>query len=214
MYALYYSPGTASMVIHALLRETGAPFTLQPVDFERKAQHGADYLRLNPAGMVPTLIVDGAPVQESAALILLLAERHPEAQLAPPPGDPSRADWLKWTVHLSSHLGALYRTWFYPGDLGLDDYPDAMRDALRARIEAVFEYIEQHLAAHGPYLLGERFSSADLQLTMYMRWSRKMPRPATTWPRLNALAHRVTARASWTAMCEAEGLADWAPAPL
>lgn len=212
MYTLYYSPGTASMVVHALLLETGAPYQLQLVDFEKKEQHSEDYRRLNPAGTVPTVIVDGAPVQESAALVMLLAERHPEARLAPPPGAPGRADWLKWTVHLSSHLGALYRMWFYPGDLGMEEYPDAVRAALRMRIEATLDSIDRHLAAHGPYLLGDTFSSADLQLTMYIRWARNMPRPATTWQHLNRLACEVTQRSSWKTMCEREGLQDWSPA--
>lgn len=200
------------MVVHAVLLETGALHHLQLVDFGRNEQHGAGYLKLNPTGMVPTLVLDNVPVQESAALVMLLAERHPEARLAPPAGTPGRAEWLKWTVHLSSHLGGLYRQWFYPSDLGMEDYSVGMRDALRMKIEGALERIDGHLAQHGPYLLGNAFSSADLQLTMYMRWARNMPRPATTWPYLNALAQRVTARLSWKQMCEIEGLHDWAPA--
>lgn len=209
MYLLYYSPGSASMVVHAALLETGAPHQLQSVDFERKEQHSARYLKLNPAGMVPTLVVDGVPLYESAALLMLLAERHPEACLAPPSDSPRHAEWLQWTVHLSSHLGGLYRQWFYPSDLGMEDYTDSMRDTLRHRIETALARIDGHLAQHGPYLLGDVFSSADLQLTMYMRWARKMPRPATDWSHLHTLARQVTGRPSWTTMCEVEGLHDW-----
>jgi glutathione S-transferase len=65
------------------------------------------------------------------------------------------------------------------------------------------------LAAHGPYLLGRDFSGADLLLTMYLRWSRNMPRPATEWPALKSLADRVRARASWKRLYELEGLSEW-----
>ena len=59
MYTLYYSPGSASMVVHLALLETGAPFRLVRIDFDKDEQHGRDYLRINPRGQVPTLIVDG-----------------------------------------------------------------------------------------------------------------------------------------------------------
>lgn len=200
------------MVVHAALLEAGAPHELRLVDFDSNEQSSADYIKLNPTGTVPALVIDDVLVQESAALIMLLAERHPEARLAPPLGSPRRAEWLKWTVHLSTRLGGLFRQWFYPGDLGMDDYTVAMRDAIRMQIEGTLKRIEDHLAQHGPYLLGVAFSSADLQLTMYMRWSRNMQRPATIWPHLNALAQRVTVRPAWMKMCEIEGLHDWTPA--
>ena len=68
MYTLYYSPGTASLAVHLTLAEIGAPYRLELLDFERKQQHDADYLRLNPQGRVPTLVIDDRAYSESAAL--------------------------------------------------------------------------------------------------------------------------------------------------
>ena len=68
MYTLYYSPGTASMVVHLALLEIGAPHELRLVDFEADEQHSDEYLRLNAGGHVPTLVVDGRALTESAAL--------------------------------------------------------------------------------------------------------------------------------------------------
>lgn len=209
MYTLYYSPGTASMVVHAALLEIGAAYRLEPVDFESGAQRSAEYLRLNPEGVVPTLVVDGRPVVESAALLLLLAERHPEAGLAPAVGSPDRAAWIQWIVYLANNLGPAFRLWFYPGDLGSAGDSHPVREALRGRIEAIWERLDGHLASGGPYLLGERFSAADLLLAMYMRWSRNMPRPATRSPALGALADRIRARPAWQRVNEIEGLTGW-----
>jgi glutathione S-transferase len=210
MYVLHYSPGTASMAVHQTLLEIGAPHELRKVDLDANAQKSADYLRLNPNGTVPTLIVDGAPVYECAALLLLLGERHPEAALAPQPGVPERAAYLQWVVHFANTLQPAYRQWFYPQDFAPAEYEKESREFARKRIEAVWDRLDAHLAAHGPYILGTRFSLADLYATMLMRWSRNMPRAATAWPALDALAKAVKARPSWKRLYEIEGLTEWA----
>jgi glutathione S-transferase len=209
VYTLYYSPGTASMVVHLALLEIGAPFRLEKVDFERDQQHSPEYLRVNPRGKVPTLLIDGRPCVESAALLMILAERHPEAKLAPSPGSPLRTDWYQWVAYLATTLAPAYRLWFYPADLGSPEHPPAVCDALRRTIEDAWTLVDGHLAAHGPYLLGAEFSGADLLALMYMRWSRNMPRPATEWPALRRYADLMRARPSWARLYEAEGLTEW-----
>jgi glutathione S-transferase len=206
MYTLYYAPGAASMVVHLALLEAGAPHALKRVDLDAGAQRDPDYLKLNPRGVVPTLVVDGQPLGESVALLMLLAERHPGSPLAPPPGTPERAAWYQWIVYLSNTLMSAYRFWFYPQEL---DGTPGVHAALQRRIEGVWDLLDAQLAAQGPYLLGERFSGADLLLTMLMRWSRNMPRPATEWPALRRLADLVRARPSWQRLYEVEGLREW-----
>jgi len=209
MYTLYYSPGTASLVVHLALLEIGAPYQLELVDFEKKAQRSPAYLRLNPQGTVPTLLIDGKPYAESVALLLLLADRHPEARLAPPPGSAQRNEYYQWLVFMASALGATYRNWFYPPELGAEEHPPAVRAALKAHIEAVWERLDARLAAGGPYLLGAQLSAADLLLLMYMRWSRNMPRTALEWPALKAFATMMRSRPSWQRLCDLEKLTDW-----
>ena len=209
MYTLYYSPGTASMAVHLALLEIGAPHRLAKVDFESDEQHGPEYLRINPRGQVPTLLIDGKPYFESAALLLILAERHPEARLAPPPGSALRADWYQWMAFLTNSLGPVYRYWFCPRDLGSPEHPPFVRDALRQKIEDAWSLVDAHLAAHGPYMLGADFSAVDLLALMYMRWSRNMPRPVTAWPSLKKYADLMRTRPSWQRMCKIEGLTEW-----
>ena len=86
-YTLYYSPGTASFAVHWMLIEMGVPFDAVLTDIEAGAQRDPnEYLRLNPAGRVPTLVIDGVAHHESTALLMLLSELHPECGFAPPPG--------------------------------------------------------------------------------------------------------------------------------
>jgi len=209
MYTLYYSPGSASMVVHLALLEIGTPYRLELVDLSAGAQRDPRYLKLHPHGLVPTLVVDGAPVTESAALLMLLAERHPEAHLAPAPGSPARASWYQWVLYLANTVAPTFRFWFYPPELGAPEHPAPVREALQSKIESAWGRVDTHLGANGPHLLGGEFSGADLYLTMLMRWSRKMPRPATEWPALRHLADRVRARASWKRLYELEGLTEW-----
>ena len=207
---LYYAPGAASLLVHWLLIELDVPHALHLVDTAAKAQKSPEYLALNPNGVVPTLVLDGQPQYEAAALAMLLAERNPDALLAPLPDDSRRADYLQWMFNLANMVQPLFRQWWYPGEPAGEANADALRAHCAPRIEVEWARIDAHLAAHGPCLLGERVSVADFYLTMLMRWSRNMPKPATEWPHLAALAQRMKARPSFATLYEREGLTEWA----
>jgi glutathione S-transferase len=210
MYTLYYSPGTASMCVHQALIETNAEYRLILVDLQAGGQRDPAYLKLNPNGVVPTLLIDGVPFTESAALLMTIATRHPQAGLAPAETSSSRIAWYQWIVYLANTLQPAFRWWFYPGDISDDDDTQAMvMPATRRKIESVWTRIDMHLAAHGPYLLGAEFSAADLMLIMLMRWSRNMPKPVTEWAALQQYAARMKDRPSWKQLYALEGLSDW-----
>lgn len=209
MYSLYYSPGAASLVVHWLLIELDVPHELRLVDTQAKQQKSAEYLALNPNGVVPTMIDGGQPLYEAAALVLHLADRHPAAGFAPPPGDAQRGAYLQWMLNLANTLQSPLRLWWYPQDID-ESLADAVRDGARRKIEATWDRLDAHLAANGPYLLGDRLSAADFYLAMLMRWTRNMPRPGHEWPHLAALAQRMKARPSFRTLYEREGLTEWA----
>lgn len=210
MYKLYFSPGTASLCVHQALLELGVAHELVALDLNAGAQKQTEYLALNPNGVVPTLIVDGRPYYEAAALLLLLAERHPGAGLAPAPGSPERGIYLQWTMHLANTLQPTFRHWFSPGEIAGAEHADRVKQEAQARIEACFDRLDAHLTTNGPFMLGSNFSVLDIYAVMLMRWSRNMPKPATHWAACRALAERVKARPSWKRLYAAEGLTEWA----
>jgi glutathione S-transferase len=210
MYTLYYSPGAASLVVHWLLIEIGAKHELRKLDLAAGEHKRPDYLAINPAGVVPTLLVHSDPVTETAAIVLHLADAHPSVALAPAPGSIERGRYYQWILHLANTLHPAFRIWFYPHEAAGAECADAAKDQARARIEACWDRLEAHLHKRGPYLLGVSATAADFLLTMFMRWSRNMPRPATEWPQLAALAQRMKARPSFRALYEREGLTEWA----
>jgi glutathione S-transferase len=210
MDVLYYSPGAASLLVHWLLIELDVPHELRLVDTAAKQQKSPEYLAMNPNGVVPTLVIDGKPQYEAAALAMLLADRHPQAKLAPSLGDPRRADYVQWMFNLANMVQPLFRQWWYPGEPAGDENADALRAHCAPRIEAQWQRIDDHLAKQGPCLLGKDASAADFYLAMLMRWSRNMPKPATEWPNLAALAKALKARPSFARLYAEEGLTEWA----
>ncbi len=210
MYTLYYSPGSASFAVHWMLIELGVPHELKKVDLEAGEQRQPAYRKLNPNGLVPTLIVDGTPLFESAALLMLLAERHPQAGLAPPVGSPQRGVYTTWMFHLSNTLQAAYRDWFHSDQQADAGSADAVKTAARTKIEACWDRLEMQINAGGPYIAGDRVGAVDFLGTMLMRWSRNMPKPATEWATLANYVARMKARPSFKTLYIREGLTEWA----
>jgi len=138
-----------------------------------------------------------------------LADAHAEAGLAPLPGTLERAKYYQWMFFMANTLQPAYRAWFYPTEPAGEAHVDAAKGQARQRIEAAWERVSAHLTAGGPHLLGERLSVADFYMTVLMRWSRNMPRPAHTWRVLEAHASRMKGRPSFKELYAREGLTDW-----
>ncbi len=200
------------MAVHWMLIEAGLPFEAVLVDIDAGAQRNPEYLQLNPSGRVPTLVVDGKPYGESAALLMLLAERHPEAALAPAVHSHDRPQWLETMVYLANTLLPAMRDWFYAGKDGDPGGAASVTSLAKQRIEGAWDFLNPRLAGQQSYLVGNRLSTADLLATMLMRWSRNMPRPATTWPHIGAYAERLRTLPSFVEVNRREKLTPWPPA--
>lgn len=209
MHTLYYAPGAASMAVHWLLIELELPHQLHRLDLAAGEQKQPGYLALNPSGVVPTLLIDGQPFTEAAALLMTLADANPASGLAPASGGPQRASYYQWMVHMANAVQPLFRQWWYPAETAGAANAATVQAHVAPLIEAAWQRIDAHLASAGPYLLGERVSAADFYLTMLMRWSRNMPRPAHEWAHLGQLAAHMKARPSFKALYAREGLSDW-----
>jgi glutathione S-transferase len=104
MLTLYFAPGSSSMAVHIALHEIGVPFHSKPMSFKGNDLRSPDYLKLNPEGKVPTLIVDGRPLTEVAAILYYLAKRFPDAKLLPHGDIGAEAQALSWMSFIASTL--------------------------------------------------------------------------------------------------------------
>ena len=100
---LYLAPGSSSMAVHIALHEIGVPFEVRPLSFARNETRTSDFLAINPAGKVPTLLIDGRPLTEVAGCLFYLARRYPEAKLLPA-GAEAEAHTVSWMSFIASTL--------------------------------------------------------------------------------------------------------------
>jgi glutathione S-transferase len=209
MTTLYYSPGTASFVVHWMLIELGTPHELRLLNLEAREHKSPAYLALNPAGVVPTLVIDGVALTEAAAILLHLADADPERRFAPAFGTLERARYYQWILFCANTLQPAFRAWFYPDEPAGAANADATKQQARVHLEDAWSRIDAELDAHGPYLVGAQPTAADFLLTMLMRWSRNMPKTATAWPALAKLATAMKSRPSFAQLYAREGITDW-----
>ena len=211
MYQLYYFPGNANLAPHMMLEEIGAPYQLVPVDRANNAQKSAEYLRLNPTGRIPVLLDGDLVLFETAAICLHLADRHPEAALAPALGTRERAEFYKWLVYLTNTLQAELITYFYPHRLTDDEGAAAqVKRHAEGRITdagGMLDILEAQFAhSRGPWLLGAHYAAVDPYLMMLARWTRGMANPARNRKHLNAFLTAMAARPAVQRAFAQEGL--------
>lgn len=170
MYQLYYAPGTAAFAPQMALEEIGADYRLIETEIAKDKPRDPEFLKLNPNGWVPVLVDGDLVIHEAAAIVMYLADRHPEAGLAPSPGDPLRGRYFQWLVYMADCLQVAYQMNYYPERHSMNRAHnlDIVAKA-RERLAWVWGYMDEALDP-GPYLLGDRFSACDLYVYMLATW--------------------------------------------
>jgi glutathione S-transferase len=209
MYKLFWDSGSANMAPHAALEEIGCKYEPVQVDTKTGAHKRPEYLKLNPNGRVPTLADGDAVMYESAAILLYLADKHPEAGLAPAIGTPERMLFLQWLMYLTNTVQEAFMHYFHAEHFaGAEAARADLKATAEKRLEKMWATIDAALAANGPYLAGAKFSGADLFLHMLSRWSRSCARPTSSFPHVRKLVDLVKARPAVQRMMKQEGLVE------
>jgi glutathione S-transferase len=186
MITLHHSPNTRSTGALSLMEELGVPYDLHVMDMKAGENRQPAYLAINPMGKVPAVQDGEALITEQGAVFLYLADRFPEAGLAPAIGDPLRGPYLRWLVFYGSSFEpavvdhALKRDPALASMCPYGDY-DTVIETLRAAL------------AKGPWILGERFSAADVLWGIALSWTMMFGIVAKL-PEFTAYADRVNAR--------------------
>lgn len=221
MLQLHYAPSNASITPHILLEEMGLPFELKLVDRANNAHKSAEYLKLNPNGLIPVLVDDDLVLYETAAICLYLTDKYPQFNLAPAAGTAARAHFYKWLMWMTNTLQPAVIMYFYT-DRYTTSQDAASIAAIKAktqeRMGAMLKQLDDHLAnSGGPWMMGEQFSVLDIYAFMLGRWTRvwegappaaQKASNADFWPHLGPFMHRMLARPAVQRVVAREQLKD------
>ena len=186
MMKLYWSPRSRSFSALWLMEETGQPYERVLTDITTGAQKTPEYLAINSMGKVPTLGDGDATLAEAAAICAYVAERYPDARLAPPLGDPKRAKYLYWLF-------------FSPGCIE----PAMVQLATKIEMnpvaagwgeaQRVFDVLDAALSK-GPWILGDTFSAADIIIGSGLNFAVRLFKMVPSRPSFEAYVDRCAAR--------------------
>jgi glutathione S-transferase len=165
-YKIYGRAGSGSDIPQMLLEEIAAPYELIRVGRE-KADIEA-YRRITQTDKVPALTTPGGTtIFESAAICMLLADLHPEARLAPPPGTEQHGRFLQWLIYLAANLYECARRIYYPHSYGGETAADAVK---QRALQDFPELIGPLVPSLKPYVLGAEISAVDFYLYVVGGW--------------------------------------------
>lgn len=171
MYTLYARNGAGSLAVEALLAACGADYKVIVLNRKPDGSFEDFFHAINPKAEVPTLVLpDGSVMTESAAMMIHICEQYPAAGLAPAPGAPGRAQFLRWQVYLAAALYGSDLRLFYPHRFTTDA---AGAEGVKARAA---ETMMQEFAIYadalgeGTFMLG-RLSALDIYAAMLCSWA-------------------------------------------
>jgi len=192
----FHSPNTRSAGARVLLEELGVPYEMHVINMKAGDQRKPGYLKVNPMGKVPAVLHGDALITEQVALYIYLPDAFPEAGLAPGLSDPLRGPYLRWIAY--------YGSCFEPGvvDRALKRDPAPPSMCPYGDFDTMFKTLVDQLRA-GPYILGERFSAADLLWGLSLRWMTGF-KIVEGLPEIMAYVERVSSRPSFAKVSESD----------
>lgn len=198
---LFYKPGACSLASHITLRESGLDFSLSGVDLAKKQlENGDDFLKVNPKGQVPALLLDdNTLLTEGVAIMQYIADTKADRQLLAPTGSVARYRTLEWLNYVATELHKGFTPLFRP------DTPDDYKPVARAQLEKKLQYVNESLQ-NGEWISGPRFTIADAYLFTVLRWARAVKLEMSALKNIEAYMARVASRPAVVAALAAEGL--------
>jgi glutathione S-transferase len=192
---LYWALDSGALAPHILLEEAGAEYELSVLDMENADESSQNYLKINPRGQVPAMVLeDGEIITESAAISLHIADSHPAAELIPPMGSSERARVYRWLFYAASNIYEGVLRFYYTERFTTDENQvDQVRESARLFIDYSWDLLEKELG-QGPYLLGDTYSLVDPYLLMLTNWHDQPENLFTNNPLLKRLCDAVKAR--------------------
>ncbi len=212
-YVLHYAPDNASLIIRLALEHRGLEYRAVLVDRAKQSQTKADYLALNPNGLIPVLETPQGPLFETGAILLWLADTH--GGLGPAPGNPARGDFLKWLFFAANTIHPALRMLFYPEKYIAADQTNALRLGLQSQLKTSFATLNDIATTRPNWLCGAQPTVLDFYIAALLRWPALYPSDQdrawfalSDYPALHDLCAHLETLPCTQALQNAEGLGD------
>lgn len=169
-YTIYGDKGSGAFCVEAALAEAGAPYEFHAISLAKNEQKKPEFLALNPSGKIPALrLTEGEVMTESAAILLTIADRFPDARLLPPAAGTARAQAYRWLAFMASEIYPMVEVSDYPERFAPEGAAaEALRGKAQERIRDRLLIVEGSVA--GPWFLPSGFSILDIYAAMFTRW--------------------------------------------
>ena len=193
-YILYGDLRSGAFAAEAALAEADASYEFHRISLKNNEQKAAEFLVINPSGKIPALRLPGGEiVTESAAILLAIADRHPEAGLLPPHASFARAEAYRWIAFMASEIYPMVEIEDYPQRFAPEGSdPEVLRGKAVDRIRERMLTLEAAIA--GPWILSAGFSAADIYAAMFFQWTASKEWREANLPKLNALTAALARR--------------------
>ena len=169
MYTLYYSPFACSFAVHTALEKCAVPFELKKVDIYKHEHLRPQYLALNPNAQIPLLAHGETIISQASAILLYLAEKHPESQLMPSIQSQDRAKALEALFYLSNTVHPYFLRLFYPRRIS-EKHPDEVIKIGLEYIHQEFKKFDKQLSTQA-YSVGNTIYAPDYYWLAMLNWS-------------------------------------------
>jgi len=194
------------MAPHFILEELNVSYELISVDRKSNAQKSPEYLALNPAGRIPTLIDGELTIFESPAICVHLAEANPAAKLIPSIGNNNRAMFFQWLMYLTNTVQAELMVYFYPQKHTTESSnSESIKTAQEERITEMFQLLDQELE-NKDFLIGDSISACDYFLFMLAVWADEFKKPPLAFTHLSKYLRKLAKRDAIIRVCQKENL--------
>jgi glutathione S-transferase len=189
MYKLYYSPFACSLAVHIVLEKIGTEFELEKIDV-RKGQHQTkEYSEINKHGKVPLLQDGDQLIDQGAAILLYLADKHPDADIMPSVGDKQRGKALSALFYMSNTVHPTFSVVFNPDRFTFGSTDEVLSKSME-RIELLLEEFDQ-LLTEQDFISGNKPYAADYYLATMLNWLQLFQKTLNAYPHLQSYKQRI-----------------------
>jgi glutathione S-transferase len=202
MLKLYYAPGACSTASHLTLEESGAKYESQALAFAKNEQKAPEYLKINPRGRVPALVIDEGTIVENTAILDFIATKYAPQLMPKDPVQRARAislmAWFSNNVHPSfTHISRPER---FATDTKVFDH---LKEVGRSNFHNCLKEIDGIIGSK-PWILGDQFSVVDCYALVFYGWGKRIGLPVEELKNYTAWKDRMLARPAVRRVLERE----------